>query len=351
MNHRKFVIIVLLVLGVFGFNSVHAQTSNEHYIIGLVIGFGNEAFIDEMTTLGYIEGENVTYLIPDYDVFMNMDPAEFDLEAFMAEYNRQIQAMMDASVDVFVTNTDTDAVGLQAITGGRIPTVFARSDDPIATGAVESLLKPGRVITGTITNRPHERRLQILTEIMPETDSVYYLYSPFTGEAEVVLNQVQAVAEELGVVVNAAPIMDGPSGVAALQNAPEGTDWFFLTPYVPFDMEFTLALTEISTAQQIGIAGVTDLPTPGYLVGYGPNIDETNRQSARIVDRILRGGSPSDLPVETAENYLTINLEAAEAINWNIPQGILRQANTIVRPGFFEDYNPFGFEDFMGTGG
>ncbi len=322
----KFVVALAILLVTV--TSVVAQDNSEPYVIGIVIGFEDQSIIDEMTSLGYIEGQNVTYMSLSFE---NVAP-----EQFADSYSAQIQAMIDAPVDVFVTNTDTDAVNLQALTGGSIPTVFARSDDPVSTGAVADLVFPGGMMTGTITNRPHERRLQILTEVLPTTDKILYLYSPLTGEAEVVLQQVQAIALQLGIEVIPALTPDAETAITALQNIPEGVDWFFLTPFVPFDQSFYQALYDTAAAHRIGIAGVTDSPVQNYLVGYGPSINESNRQAARIVDRILRGASPAELPVEIAENYLMINLEAAEAIEMEIPLGVLRQATTIIRPGFFD---------------
>jgi putative tryptophan/tyrosine transport system substrate-binding protein len=175
-----------------------------------------------------------------------------------------------------------------------------------------------------------------MTEIKPDTDKVYYLYSTMTGEAETVLGQVQAVGEELNVEVVPAPITDLASSLEALDNVPEGTDWLFLTPYVPFDFAFSAKLMEVSMATGAGIGGVTDIPIPGYVLGYGPSLDASIGQAAAQVDRVVRGANAGELPIQTAENFLTINLEAAEAINMEIPEGILRQANTIVRPGDFQ---------------
>lgn len=326
--------LILVLLFTLTLSGISAQGNSENYIVGIVIGFANESVIDELATLGYIEGQNITYMIPSYE---NVQPEQY-MDAFIA----QIEAMVDAGVDVFVTNTDSDAVYIQTLTGGAIPTVFARSDDPIATGAVADLVTPGGIMTGIITNRPHERRLQILTEVLPTTDRILYLYSPLTGEAETVLQQVQAVGEMLGVEVIPAPTPDAATGIAALQNIPEGVDWLFLTPYIPFDVGFNETLGETSANLRIGIAGVTDDAIQGYLIGYGPNLNETNRQAARMVDRILRGASIAELPVETAENFLTVNLETAEAIGIEIPVGVLRQSNLIIRPGYFEQIEPAG---------
>jgi putative ABC transport system substrate-binding protein len=325
---RILLLIALLVLVVPG---VTYGQANETYTIGYLLWFSNEAFKTEMTELGYVEGETITYLAPSFEGYETMT-----MEQAMQRTQEQVQEIVEAGPDIFVTNTDTDALMVRAL-DADVPIVFARSDDPVATGAVEDLINPGGNTTGLITNRPHERRLQILTEILPTTDKVYYLYSPLTGEGEAVLSQVRKVAEALDVELIAAQVTDPQSGADALANTPEGVDWLFLTPYVLFSVPFD-GMNALSLEHRIGVAGVTDMPFPGYLMGYGPNIEDGDAQAARMVDLILRGASPSDLPVQTSENFLMINLEQAEAIDMDIPESILRQARLIVRPGFFEQF-------------
>lgn len=323
MKYTKILLVAISLLIISG--AIHAQGA---YTVAY-LSFFPDAFKAGMEELGYVEGENVNYRL--------LDLADVPPEEYVEQFNLQVEVIVAEGVDVIVVNTDTDAVNISSMTGD-IPIVFGRSDDPVATGAVADLVTPGGNMTGTITNRPHERRLQILTEIYPETDAVYYLYSTLTGEAETVREQVEAVGEELGVEVVPAPITDVESALTLLENTPEEVDWLFLTPFVPFDPQFTETLVAVSMERQIGITWVTDDAFPGYLMGYGPSIQASEAQAAQIVDRILRGASPADLPVQTAENYLMINLEAAAQINLEIPEGILRQANLIVRPGYFDNW-------------
>lgn len=326
MKRSRFILIVLMLLAINVISPVYAQ-DDDTFVIGNLILVGDEGFRAEMTELGYVEGENVTYLYISYENYVP--------EEWQAEYEKQVKAMVDAGVDIFVANSDSDAVALKALVGD-IPIVFARADDPVATGAVESLVSPGGNLTGIITNKPHERRLEVLTEIKPETKKVYYLYSAMTLEAGVVLEQVQTLAEELDVEIIPAPITTPEDYMKIVQNMPEDVDWVFLTPFVYFDEATFDALLAITEPRHIGITYIVDMPMPGYVMGYGPNLDDTGRQAARIIDRILRGASPADLPVETADNFLMINLEAAAASGIEIPESILRQANTIIRPGYFE---------------
>ncbi|CAG1008708.1 MAG: ABC transporter substrate-binding protein [Anaerolinea sp.] len=319
------VMFTLMMLAVSGIMPI--QASDGMAKVGLMMWIGNEAFIEEMTRLGYVEGQNISYFALNY--------ADLKPEDFQNGFKTQLQMMVDSQIDVLVTNTDSDAVYYRE-TLGTIPMVFARSDDPVATGAVADLIKPGGFTTGIITNKPHERRLQILTEIKPNTKKVYYLYSTLTADAEPVLKQVQSVAQSLNVEIIPGALTDPQSIGTVLDNMPEDIDWIFLTPYVYLDEPSLQKLMDLSNARQAGLCYFVDSVPPGYVMGYGPSLDDTARQAARIVDRILRGGNPAELPVEIAENYLTINLEAAQVINLAVPEATLRQANLIIRPGYFD---------------
>jgi hypothetical protein len=124
-----------------------------------------------------------------------------------------------------------------------------------------------------------------------------------------------------------------------LENIPEGTDWVFMNSLNPllYDQTFMDTLGTVCQERQIAISWFLGEPTQGYVMGYGITIPATDRHAAHVVDRILRGADPAELPVETADNHFWINLEAAEAIGLEIPVGILRQAEVIARPGYFDE--------------
>jgi putative ABC transport system substrate-binding protein len=298
--------------------------------VGLLL-YDSQTFIDEMTRLGYEEGKDISYMMWSYD-------PERTPEQVAEQQALETQAMLDLPVDVLIATNDSDAVELLEQTTA-IPIVFVISDDPVATGAVADLTTPGGNITGIVSNQHHQRRLQLLAGVDPTTKKVLYLYFPSTAESTLILEQVQALGEELGIEVIGAPITDVPSGLEQLESIPDDIDWLFLTPYVPiFDVEFHEALVNTSIEQQAPIAGFWASAMPGYLINYGPDLTWTTQQSAQITDRILRGANPGDLPVITAENGLVVNLEMAEALNMEIPVPILRQANIIVRPGDLDNF-------------
>lgn len=328
------ILIIMLAMAISG--TVAAQDTNAPHIIGNLNNFGYPDFAEEMASLGYVEGENLTTLYLDFE---DVDPNLYfeNPEEWQRIYEAKIQEMVDAGAEVFTTNTDTDAVNLQALVGD-VPIVFGRSDDPVLTGAVQSLLNPGGTMTGTITNKPHERRLQILKEIRPDTDAIYYLYNPMLGNTDALIAEVEAVATNLDIKVYFAPIPDLPTGLETLANTPEDVDWLFLTPLVLlWEPSWNETVINTSLERGIGSAYILGTPAQGWTMGYGPTIPSTDRQVAQIVDLILRGASPADIPVRNAENFMFVNLEAAEAIGLEFPLGIMRQADFVARPGDFAD--------------
>lgn len=334
MNKRK---VILALIAVFVFivpGGAFAQNNGDPFTVGLLI-FDAPTFIDEMTALGYEQGVNVNYLTLSYE---GIDFTQTDQ---MMEATRiQTEAMLNADVDLFVVNTDTDAVMLRQQTDAAI--VFVISDDPVTTGAAENLTTPGNNMTGLVSNQHHQRRLQLLTEVDPSTQKVYYLYSSLALEGVTILEQVQALGEQLGVEVIPAPVADVQSGLEVLSNAPDDIDWLFLTPFLPFELPFYEAVLTTSTSHQAPVAYFVNTPLPGYLINYGPDLTVATRETARITDRIIRGANAGDLPVLVAENSLTVNLEAADAMGFEVPVAILRQADLIVRPGYFETLPGFG---------
>lgn len=334
MNKQKIILSMMAILVLVLPGAVHAQDSDDQFTVGLLL-YDTTPFIEEMTSLGYIEGENISYMTYEME---NFTPEQFADMDFMMQYvTERIQVMVDAQVDVFVTNNDSEALNLQ-LQAGDIPIVFIISDDPVATGVVTDLTTPGGSVTGIVSNRHHERRLQLLTEVDPDIRTVYYLYSTYALEGEAIFNAVRNLGEELGVDVIGAPVTDSQSGIQILSEAPDDVDWFFMTPYVPFDVEFSNALIEASNTHDAAIAGYWAAPMPGYLINYGPDLVVVARQSAHLVDRILRGANPGDLPVVIAENGLVVNLEEAELRGMEVPVAVLRQADVIVRPGDLDQF-------------
>jgi putative tryptophan/tyrosine transport system substrate-binding protein len=330
LKATKFILTTIVMFIPLLSSTAYAQ-DDENYTIGFLPLNGKEAFVGAMTELGYVEGQNVSYIFIDMEGFDESG----DSDAYSAEFSRQRQAMIDAGADVFVTYTDSEAKRISTM-APETPVVFTFSIDPMETGVVADLVNPGGNVTGIVSNNPHQRRLQLLVEINSDTQKVYYPYIDTASGAEEVLQDVEQLTAELDLELVEAPFSDLTGGLIALNNIPEDADWVFLTNYTNLDYG-VVELLQIRAAEMgVALAWVTDEPLPGFVMGYGPSIDASNRQAATIVDRILRGASPAELPVQTAENYLTVNLEAADGLDLAVPEIVLKQANTIMRPGDFE---------------
>jgi putative tryptophan/tyrosine transport system substrate-binding protein len=326
MKQSKITLIVFFFLATIGVDRTHAQQPNETYTIGY-FALDVDIFKAQMTQLGYVEGQNINYKV--------VDPGNGLLDKVMPDdFKAKVQALIDAGVDLYTTNTDIEAVALQKLTG-NIPIVFKNSDNPVSTGAAQSLVHPGGNLTGLVTNNPNLRRLQILTEIKPTTKNIDYLYNTSSADVSVRLQQVQALAEKLKVKVYLAPTTDRPTAVDALKQIPEDTDWLYMTPYLPRDAEFYQLLLDAAQSRHLAISGHTYANNQSWVMGYGPNLKVSVQQMAFIVDRIFRGASPADLPIQTADNFLMVNLDTAQTISLPIPESILRQADLIIRPGYY----------------
>jgi ABC-type uncharacterized transport system substrate-binding protein len=175
MKHSKTILIIILLLSLIVSGTASAQS--DQYTVGIWNFMFYEGFIGAMADLGYVEGENVSFLYTE-DGQDDMDTA---------------QALIDAHVDVIIIQLDTSALTLMEMTS-EIPIVFYISDDPVATGAVESLLNPGRNATGLVTNHSHVRRFQLLPEVNPATDKVYYLPKFCTNGQKVKVTEQDGVA-------------------------------------------------------------------------------------------------------------------------------------------------------------
>lgn len=322
MNSRRFLVVLIVLSSLVIPITAFAQTSSPPTIA--VLTYDPQPFIEAMSQLGYVAGQDVTYLTLSFE--------GVPVEQYLDSYTLQVQAMIEAGVDLFILNTDSEAVQMRQQTD--TPIIFAMSDDPIATGAVTDMIAPGGATTGIVSNQHHPRRLQLLQEINPATSRVYYLYSSFALEGELILDQVRAVADQLGIEIIPAPVGDLESSLQALAAMPPDADWIFLTPYMPlFELPFIEALMNASIANQVPIAGFIAEATPGYAVNYGPDFSIIYRQVAEMTDRFLRGASPAETPILVAENGLVINLEVTESLGLDVPVSVLRQANLIVRPG------------------
>jgi putative ABC transport system substrate-binding protein len=283
-------------------------------------GFANVNFRRAMRELGYLEGETVTF-------DERWAHGRFDRLPGLAE------DLVRLNVDVIV------AVGTASIRAAReatrtIPIVMGSGVDPVKAGFVTSLNRPGGNVTGVSILAPEvsAKRLDILKQALPGITRVGvlgYRTNPATTEQ---ITAIEAVAASLKLTIHPAYV-ERPGGYAE--------------PFTRFTSEragVVLVLTDTVLAAErariVQIAARHRLPVSfdfrdgaeaGGLVSYGIDNLDLYRQTARFVDRILKGAKPADLPVEQPTKFeLVINLKTAKALGLRIPQSILLRADQVI---------------------
>jgi putative tryptophan/tyrosine transport system substrate-binding protein len=277
-------------------------------------------FKEGMTRLGYIEGENITYRYAGPTVHME-------------KLDSVARGLVETDVDLIlsVTTMATKAVK-KATAGSDLPVVFVPVTDPVGAGIVNSLRQPGGNITGVTFGSQEGRRLKWLKQIAPEIKKLYVPYNPEDKSAMLALKTAREVAAKIGIELMPRETRNPEELKAAIENIPPQADAVFLLPDSLISTRMS-DLVKAATKLKLPVSGanIDVVKTGNVLTSFGSDQILTGKQAARMTDQIFRGITPADLPVESAEFYLAINLKVANAIGLDIPDKILRLANIIVR--------------------
>jgi len=235
-------------------------------------------------------------------------------------------------VDVIVTSGTAVVVAAMQATS-VIPIVFAAAGDPVGTGLIASLARPGGNVTG-LSNQVLDlagKRLELLREIVPGLGRLALLGN--VGNPVVVLDmrEAQAAARTLGLEVTTLEIRRGEDIVPAF----EALNGHEEALYVVFDALVNTHRIRINTlalaARLPTMHGIRDYVEAGGLMSYGTNFPDLFRRAGDYVDKILRGAKPADLPVEQPTKFdLVINLTTAKALHLKIPESFLLRADEVI---------------------
>jgi putative ABC transport system substrate-binding protein len=279
-------------------------------------------FRARMTPIGGITGVNVDFLSRSAAGSDNRLPA-------------LARELVDAWVDVIVAEGLAAALAAKAATR-TVPIVMAIRGDPVRSGLVESLARPGGNVTGvtTLSLELVAKRLQLLREIAPGAGRVAVLWNPAGPEKELEWVALRAAATELGVTLQSVALRrpaDLAPGLDGVVRAGAGA-------VLLLDDSLTLSLApDITKAvEQRRLAAIYEWDsyvTGGNngLIAYGPTAWHIVETITRYVDRILRGARPEDLPVELPVKFeLVINVRAAKALGLTVPPSILLRADRVL---------------------
>lgn len=313
--------IMMLILVACG-QTQSQQPQSKSPTIGLIT-MGNADpmianFKKTLAELGHIEGQNVTYVY------------EGSLQD-LADVGPAVQHLRDANVDlVFVFATPPAVAAKKAFADTNVPIVFLLSSNPVQDKLVASLGQPGGNVTGVSLYGSEGKRLEWLHQLNPKIKRVYFPYNPQTGSSLTVLTAMQAVAPQLGIELVEQQLVSSAEVEQALKTLPPDIDAITIAyEYISLAPD----LSRIARERRIPFSspGIFGVKETGALMSFGPDLTAAGGQSARLVHKILTGTKPADIPVETADSFLKLNLQTANAIGLTIPEAILRQATEVVR--------------------
>ncbi len=278
-----------------------------------------EALRVGLRDLGWIEGKNI---VIEFRWADNVD----QLPGLAAELVRM-------KVDVIFAPSSTIVEPARQATK-TIPIVFASHADPIGTGHVASLPRPGGNITG-LSEQSTEidaKALEMLKEVLPQATRMGVLWNPTTPSQVPGLQSVKAAGERLGVALHIVPAATAEDFDAALASlARENVGGVFVMP-APVTINQHALLAELALKYRLAtIFGAKENVVAGGLMSYGVDRIDLYRRAALYIDKILKGAKPADLPVEQPTKFeLVVNLKTARALGIEIPPTLLARADEVI---------------------
>ena len=299
-------------------------------VIGYLIGFtrppnwddlGRDPVIQGLKETGYLEGQNVK------SEYRWADDHYDRLLALAAD-------LVDRGVDLIVTIGGTPAALAAKSVTSTIPIIFTFVSDPVAEGLVTSLARPGGNLTGfsNISTELTAKRLELLSELVPQAAVIALLVNPTNANAEGVIRYAQEAARAKGVqlsVLKTATEGEIDAAFASVVQLQVGgllvaPDRFFLSRREQFVALASRHAVPTVFTQRPYVAG-------GGLISYGSNDVAVLRQAGIYAGKILKGAKPADLPVQQSTRFeFVLNLQAAKLLGIDVPPGLLAITDDVI---------------------
>jgi putative tryptophan/tyrosine transport system substrate-binding protein len=307
--------------------AAHAQPAGKVYHVGLLsIGSGPtwrsrwQPFLEAMRELHYIEGRNLV-LRPAF-----ADGQVERLPALVAE-------LVHAPVDVIVTTGTRETVAAKQATSS-ISIVMLVVPDPVAQGLVASLARPGGNVTGLTSLVPglSQKYIELLREVLPSAARFAVVVGP-SNPVPAQRRELEEAGRVLGVTVSVLQV-SGPDDFAdVLARAEQDGATGIIAPLDPVTFVHRRALVHLALQHRLpGIYWTREYVEEGGLMTYSANLADLQRRAATYVDKILRGASPAELPIEQPLRFeLIINLKTAQALGITMPPSLLLLADEVIQ--------------------
>jgi putative ABC transport system substrate-binding protein len=280
-----------------------------------------KALVSGLTELGWIEGRNL-----QLDVRYGENDA--------SRFRRLAEELLALRPDVFVTGNEPVARVVLPLTKS-VPIVVPLGFDPVGSGLAQSLGSPGGNVTGfsVLTYELASKRLSLMKEAIPGLTRVALMHRPGDTNVERTLKLLAEPARKLGVAIFLSEYRDAADLERAFERIASqkaggvigsGGDSFFF--------QHRDRAAELALKRRIAIGGNSiEYARAGYLFSYGADLPALFKRSASLVDRILKGANPSNMPIEQASVYeLVVNLKTARALGIKLPRSFMLQATQII---------------------
>jgi putative tryptophan/tyrosine transport system substrate-binding protein len=322
---KRTLVVWLVALALASFRLVEAQQPGKISWIGYLAGAGSgpsPAFIQGLRDLGYVEGQNVAFV---YRTTEAKSERTADLAA----------ELVRLKVDIIVVDVTSAALAAKKATS-TTPIVMTSITDPVGTGLVASLARPGGNLTG-LTNVTAElggKMVEMLKEIAPKVTRAAILRTEGGVVNDIFVKETEAPARALGVqlipmVVRGPDDFEGAFRTVIKERA---NGLINRLPSSVYSAHFN-RIAELAMKNHLpSIASASSWVDAGGLMSYGQDPNISYRRAATYVDKILKGAKPADLPVEAPTKFeFVINLKTAKALNLTIPQSVLFRADRVFK--------------------
>ena len=320
--------ILLVVVLLFVAAIAEAQQAGKVHRVGFLTGvsgpegFSSDSVRRELRELGYVEGKNIAYEYRSAEGKRERSPA------LAAELVR-------LKVDVIVAGGGSDTQAAKNATR-TIPIVFLESvADPVAIGLVATLARPGGNITGftTIATVLAGKRLEILKETIPKLSLVAVLWNPESQDNVPQWKESQQVAPRLGLQLYSMGVSSTDKYDSAFKEAIKAGSRALAVTRHRLTVSYQKSIIELAAKNLLPtIHFREDFVKNGGLMSYGADEVEPFRRAAAMIDKILKGAKPAEIPVEQPTKFeLVINLKTAKQIGLAIPQKVLARADRVIK--------------------
>ena len=306
--------------------AARAQPAGKVWRIGF-LGFGTapawaprvEALRSGLHALGHVEGKTLVI--------------EFGWAQTIDKLHECATELVRINVDVIFASSSTETEAARQATK-TIPIVFGTHADPVGTGHIASLPRPGRNVTGltVVQTDLTAKALEIFKEAVPQATRVGVLFSPAVPSHRTTLQAAEAAGAKLGFQIHEIPARAAEDFEGAFATMLRERVGGFFVAASTLTLSQRALLAELALKHRLpGMFGTRDNVEAGGLMSYAPDHRDLTRRAATYIDKILKGAKPADLPVEQASKYqLVINLKTARALGLEVPPLLLARADEVI---------------------